>query len=136
MNSAQRRLVAKCVGVASFVAAVVVFEDWILDNWSWLQWAVLGLFPIVAALEGRPERPPDIEGWARRHPFIKWWLAGCTSVILAVAYAATHTSFRIDEAWILRACFLALGLMLGPFAVVGVVEKYRELDSGGDATRD
>lgn len=134
MNSAQRRLVGKCAVMASLVVAFVVFEHWITENWSWLEWVALPVMVVVAAVEGRPEKPPNIERWANSHPFIKPWLVVCALVIASIAVATTQTSFRIPGQWTLRVIVLVFLVMLGPFAIVGVRERYRELASDNDAT--
>jgi hypothetical protein len=134
VNSAQRRLVGKCAVGVSLVVVVVVFEHWILENWSWLKWAALPIMVIVAAVEGRPEKPPNIERWASSHPLIKPWLFVCALVIASIAVATTQTSFRIADQWTLRAVVLVFLVMLGPFVIVGLRERYRELGRDNDAT--
>ena len=134
MNLGQRRLVAKCAAIGGLVVAVVVFQRWILENWSWLKWVSLPIIVIGVALEGRSSRPPDIERWADSHPFIKPWLAVCALIIAIVAVTTTHTSFRIPEDWTLPALVLTFVVMLGPFAVIGVRERYLELGAEHDAT--
>jgi hypothetical protein len=134
MNPAQRRLVVKCAAIGGLIAAVVVFERWILENWSWLKWVSLPVIAIGAAVEGRPGRPPDIERWAESSPFIKPWLAVCALIISVVAVATTHTSFRIPDDWMFRGLVLTFVVLLGPFAIIGVRERYRELGDKHDAT--
>ena len=134
MNKGQRRLVSKCVALGLLLALVVIFDQWILAQWSWLMWVALPAMVLVASLEGRPEKPPNFEAWANSHPFIKPWLAVCAVAIAALAYITTRTQFRIPEEWRFRALVLVFLAMLGPFAVIGVFERYRELGGGNDAT--
>ena len=119
----------KCVAVMG--AAAFFF---ILLEREWLQWVLFAGMALAAAFERRPDKPPDIEGWVKSHPFVKSWMAFCVVVIAAIALATTSSVVRFDELLGFRGMFALLIVAIAPLVSVGIWETYTEYGEQGNAT--
>jgi hypothetical protein len=130
MTSAQRKLVWEWIASLFLLAAIVLLTDRVMDSWLWLKWCALVAALVMRALTGQTYRPSEgnnvITNTIAEHPWLNWWGAACTAVVVFTAFLSMDALSHWTKTAILRLILLALAIAFGPAIVLVERRRFQE----------
>ena len=131
MNYQQKKLVTSWLCVAALLLAGIIFNDWVMSNWDWLSYVLIGVIGVAGALFGKEKlgwgKPGVMFGeFIKPYPLLQLWMAVWTICIAVVLLTLGLKGIRLDKyaGTLLIAFFLPL---LGPAIAVAEMQRYKRL---------
>jgi hypothetical protein len=132
MTKAQRKIVSQWLACLCLVIPMVVFEDWIVANWSWFKFPAflcilvgMALSKQTPAIRPYKESSEILNGVVREHPWIKIYLLLYCIFLAVFIYTnlSGSTNFFKNLGPVgLIALLVPIGL---PFFIIRSIENYK-----------
>jgi hypothetical protein len=131
MNYAQKKLVTSWLCIVTSLIAAIIINDWVMSNWDWLSFVLLGIIGVGSALLGREQSgwgSPGIKfgEFISSYPKLQIWMAVYTFCISVTLITLNLRGVKLHEyaGTLLVAFFVPL---LGPAIAVGELKRYKRL---------
>lgn len=131
MNYHQKRLVASWLCVVALTLAGIIFNDWVLSNWDWLSFVLLGIIGVAGALFGREK-----SGWGEPgvmfgefiepYPLLHLWMAVYTCCIAVTLITLGIKGVKLHE-YVGTLLIVYFAPLLGPAIAVSEIQRYKRL---------
>ena len=133
MTYDQKKLVVSWLCIAALTIAGINFNDWVMSNWDWLSFVLIGVIGVAGALFGKEKT-----GWGKPgvmfgefigpYPLLQLWMAVYTCCIAGTLIVLGLNGVKLHEyaGTLLIVFFVPL---LGPAVAVAEMQRYKRLGS-------